>query len=325
MKSYIPIILSGFLLSACGGGGGSDSDEDSVSLPGRAITANEFASLLTSGRYRYDISLETDYTDSFVNNSTTYSISFSGDAGVRGVLTVIINNPSSAISNSCELEGPETIDPREFGIEDDDLNIANCEIFYSQISATEFGIAQVCPDLLTGVDIVSAGSIKRISTDTSFDNGSLAIINSAGTTVDSNTANSEVCGYIAKVDTETTINPPLGIVSGFDVNQTDLTLVAPYLGGDLIQANISLARANLTAGTYTIADLPTDGTSANIAEMSFASAYFGGTPSNPVFAFANNGGTVTINSVSADAVSGSFDVTLDTGDSVTGTFTINLN
>ncbi len=328
MKSSISIALSVLALSACGGGSsdsGSSGTDVSVSLPGTPLTASEFADLLISGRYRYDISVETNYTVSIEDMGTTYTITSSGEAGVRGVLTAIINSSSSAITNSCDLEGPETIDPSEFGIEDDDLDFANCEISYSQISATEFGIAQVCPDLITDIDIVSSGTIELVSNDTSFDNGSLLIDNTSAITVDPITSNTEVCGYIAELDTQTTINPPLiGFVDAFDLNQTDVTIVAPYLSGQLIQANITFAKAELTSGTYSIDELPTDGIPANVAEMSFASPYFGGTASDPDFVFATSG-TVTVTSASDDVVNGSFDITLDTFESVTGSFSVDLN
>ncbi len=148
MKLLGPVLVASITLTACGGGGGSDSGGDtSVSLPGTALSASEFASAITSGLYRYEIAVQANYSDTFRSGSTTYTITSSGEADTRGLIWTLINSPSNATTDSCTLEGPETTNPSEFGIEDDEVDLSNCTLSYSQISATEFGIAQVCPDL----------------------------------------------------------------------------------------------------------------------------------------------------------------------------------
>ena len=322
MKALLQIIVAAFALSACGRGG-SDSDDDGVSLPGTALSPSEFAEAITSGLYRYVISIQADYESSFEDSGDTYTVTASGKAGTRGIISTIINSSTNATTDSCSLRGPVTTDPREFGIEGDEVDLSDCTLSYSQISDTEFGIAQVCPDVLVDIDIVSSGTLTRISDTPGFDNGTLSIANPAVNTVDPVTANSGVCGYISRLDTETTIDPPFGIVDGFDLNETDVTIVAPYQNGERIQLDITFANAELEPGDYDIDDLPTNGSAALIAQASLASPEFGGTASNPDFVFVDSG-TITVDSVTANTISGSFTLTLDTAEPITGTFSIDL-
>ncbi len=305
-KLSIPVLL--LLLAACGGGsspGGSTS--------GSFLTAEEFANSLATGVYRVDVTVD---LSGFSQSGG--GLTMTGSGKVRGS-QVIALDLANKTSDACDLEGPVTYTDLASEFTDSgEMDNSSCDSRYTRVSDTTFRIEYQCQ----GVVPDFSATFVRISDSPSFDYGNLSLAFAADTEADS-TASRGVCGDLLENNTRITVTPS-GTFPDTVVNETDITVVAPYVNGSRVKLSMNFSGSSLVPGDYNVVQFVSE-EGADEVSMTFSSAEFGigNTVSNPGTLNAT-AGTVTLASVSERAFTGSYNVTLTNGDTLSGDFSLGL-
>jgi hypothetical protein len=316
-------------LVACGGGGGSDSDPamppvdpgPSPSVPvvpggsgnDQEITGDQFTDLVSaagSGVWRVTSSVISTYTTSTGSapiDVVTDSKSIQVTAYSRGgnVETYEI----------CDGNGPRPIQPPPV---DDGNYCAGVSADPGRIQYLRLDDGHLRVNTYCDGKLYSNTEFEKINTAATFDLGSLALTSS---TYPSANTDAEVCGSLTYIDTKANSTQTGPIIDTLNQTFSQITVVAPY-GSSFVNLDMKLHRKDIVVGTYTVTQTILHAADTMVS-VSLRSPEFGGSVDDPDFIFPRSG-TVTIDSVSAYAVSGTVDLVLRGGDHISGNFSINL-
>ncbi len=293
-------------LTSCGGGGDGSSTKSGIPA--------DFDLFEQTGTWR--LTADIQFNLSPPTGDPLINLDITSDSTISTVAAIEVSGDNITL-NDCDAAAPETVTISELedeisnDLSDEDLNCNSETTNYTKISATNYRIEYSCDD-----SISTTITYKKISDATDFDFGQLSFTSNNG---DLNTT-SGVCGTIGDIHVDTVVTPEpndLLLTNSTDDFQS-ISIVAPY-NGNRIGIDFEFTE-NVTVGTYNVS---TNAGLSNEVEVELASVTYGGTPADPDYIEAISG-NVNINSIGPFAVTGTFDMTTNTGDVITGSFNFDI-
>jgi hypothetical protein len=316
-----PIMMAILILPlvACGGGGGSDSDAGAPpSDPGgpgndQEITGDQFDDLIKSsgsGVWR----VTSNVTSAFTVSAGSAPIDVVTDSKAIQVTAYSLGGNVETYE-TCDGEGPKPIvpPPADTGNYCAGVSADPGRIEYLRIDDSHLSVNTYCDGKL-----YSNTEFEKINTATSFDLGSLALTSDTYPAVD---ADAGACGSLIYIDTQANSTQTGPIVDSINQTFSQITVVAPY-GSSFVNLELKIYRKEIVAGTYTVTDTILNATDTMVS-VSLRSPEFGGSIDDPDFILPDSG-TVTVDTISTYAVSGSVDLIMRSGDHIQGSFSVSL-
>ncbi len=293
----LPIILGVAILTGCGGGGGGSDTKSGIPA--------DFDLFAQSGTWR--LTADIQFNLSPPTGDPLIDLDITSDSTISTVAAIDVSGDNITL-NDCDAEAPETVTISELedeisnDLSDEDLDCKSETTNYTKISSTNYRIEYNCDD-----SISTTITYKKISEATDFDFGQLSFTSSNG---DLNT-NSGVCGTISDTNVDTIVTPQPNSLSltNSTIDFQSISIVAPY-NGNRIGIDFEFTE-NVTEASYDV--------SSNEVEVELASVTYGGTPADPDYIEATSG-NVNIDSIGPFAVTGTFNITTNTGDNIVGSF-----
>jgi len=300
----LPIILGVAILTSCGGGGGSSDTKSGIPA--------DFDLFAQTGTWRLTADIQSNLTPP--TNDPLINLNISADLTLSTVAAIGVSGDNITL-NDCDAAAPETITVSELEDEitddlsfDDDLNCKSETTNYTKISSTNYRIEYSCDN-----SISATITYTKISDATDFNFGRLAFSSTNNAALDTT---SGVCGIIGDTHVDTVFTPQPNSLSltNSTIDFQFISIVAPY-DGNRIGIDFEFTE-NVSVGTYNVS---TNAELSNEVAVELASVTYGGTPADPNYIEATSG-NVNIDSIGPFAVTGTFDMTTDTGDTIMGSF-----
>lgn len=318
-RNYLGVLIAVSMLSACGGSGGSDATPPVVVDPvtptnGREITGDQLEDILKSGGsgvWR----VTSNVTSAFTTSTGSASIDVVTDSKAIQVTAYSLGGSSVETYETCNGQGPKPILPpiADDGNYCEGVSEDSGSIKYLQIDANHLSVNTYCDGKL-----YSNTEFEKINTATSFDLGSMALTSDTYPAVDTDAG---VCGSFIAIDTQASSAEPSPAVDAINQTFSQIEIVAPY-ASSFVNLELKIYRKEIVTGTYTVTESIVDATETMVS-ATLRSPEYGGSLEHPEIIRAESG-SVTIDSVSAYAVSGTVDLTMQTGDHIQGNFSVSL-